>query len=88
MSDLKYWETVETYYEVTSSNKEYMEKIKDRIHCHNIADIYIGTIKTKVQEPIEVDTFIEWYYPKELIGKMKLDFQNIILKKIIDKLVF
>lgn len=74
VADLKYYDTTKSYYDVM---------VKGRLlYCHNIADFYTGKILSKVQEPIETDTSIEWYYPNELFGKMKLEFQNIILEKI------
>ena len=72
---LKYYATTDSYYKVDV-------KKKGIVYCHNVADFYIGIIKDKIQEPIELDTSIRWYFPNELLGKMKLEFQNIILEKL------
>ena len=75
MYKLKYYATTHSYYKVQVKKKKI-------IYCHNVADFYIGMIKDKIQEPIELDTSLRWYFPNELLGKMKLEFQNIILKKL------
>ncbi|MDD3341101.1 MAG: NUDIX hydrolase [Bacilli bacterium] len=77
VDSLEFYETIETYYDIVSKGK--------KLYCHNIADIYTGKIKDKVQEPIEPDTTLEMYYPNELFGKMKLEFQNVILEKLYKK---
>lgn len=71
---LNFYEKLEVYYNVFVYGKS--------IDCHNIADFYIGTIGNKIQEPIEKNTKLHWFYPKELFGKMKLDFQNVILERL------
>ena len=78
ITDLKHYNTFETYYDIYSRKT-------GLLYCHAIVDIYTGKILNKVQDPIETDTSIEWYYPSELFGKMKLDFQNIILEMIYNK---
>lgn len=75
VDDLKYYDTIEAYYEVWFRGM-------GLINSHNIADFYTGTIKSKVQEQIEPDTSLRWYYPNELFGKMKLEFQNVMLEKL------
>ena len=77
VDQLSYYDTMSAYYQVGIK--------RGLVWCHNIADIYTGIIKTKVQEPIEIDTSLEWYDPKDLFGKMKLDFQNVILEIIYNK---
>ena len=78
VKNLKYFDKIETYYNVTSSIKK-----NTNIYCHNVADIFIGKIGEKVQEPIEKDTELHWFYPKEVAGKMEMDFQNLIIDKFI-----
>lgn len=74
VDNLKYFNTVEAYYKI---------KLQiGLIDCHNVADFYTGTIKEKIQEPMEKNHNIEWYYPNELFGKMELDFQNVVLEEI------
>jgi len=49
IDSLEFYETVETYYEVTSSkteDKDLLEKTK--VYCHAIVDFYTGLIKTKL----------------------------------------
>lgn len=75
VDELKYYDTVDAYYKIE------FKKI-GIIDSHNVADFYTGIIKEKIQEPIEPDTSLRWYFPNELLGKMKLDFQNIILEKL------
>jgi 8-oxo-dGTP diphosphatase len=74
VKDLKFYDATESYYDVTFNGI--------LIHSHNTAYFYFGSIVNKIQEPIEKDTKLHWFYPNELFGKMKLDFQNIILEKI------
>ncbi len=74
ISDLTFYEKFESYYDVTAYGR--------LIHSHNIAIFYIGSMGSKVQEPTEKDTKLHWFYPEELFGKMKLDFQNIVLEKL------
>lgn len=75
VDELKYYDTVDAYYKIE------FKKI-GIIDSHNVADFYTGIIKEKIQEPIEPNTSLRWYFPNELLGKMKLDFQNIILEKL------
>ena len=72
ISDLCFFENIEAFYDITSKGKDY--------YCHLNADIYSGKISDKIQEPIEDDTSLEWYCSKQLIGKLKLDYQNKVLK--------
>jgi NTP pyrophosphohydrolases including oxidative damage repair enzymes len=74
VSNLKYYDTTESFYDVTVKGEEF--------YCHNIADFYTGNILDKIKDPTELDTVLEWYYPADLFNKMKLEFQNIILEKI------
>ena len=74
VAELKYYNTTEAYYDVEARGTVY--------YCHSIAEFYTGKILNKVQAPIETDTSIELYYPRDLFGKMKLDFQNVILEKL------
>ena len=76
VSDLEYYEKFETFYQISSRGRF--------INCHNIADIYLGKMKDKVMEPIE-NTNLHWFKPNELYGKLKLDFQNVILETIYPK---
>ena len=76
VDNLKYYDSVSAYYDVYFKDGRL-------IHSHNLAEFYIGIIKNKIQEPIEPNTSIEWYYPNDLKGKMKLEFQNLILDKYI-----
>ena len=75
-SKLKFYENVEAFYDIVSNGKEK--------YCHLNADIYIGSILDKIQEPIESDTTLEWYSNDEIIGKLKLDYQNKILDIILN----
>jgi len=86
IDNLKYYDTVETWYEVASSKPEDQKLLEqEKVYCHNIADIYIGNIKDKVQEQIEPNAYIEWYYPNELLDNMKMEFQNTILRKVLEE---
>ena len=76
IDNLKYYDRASAYYDVYF-------KDGSLIHSHNLAEFYTGIIKNKIKESIEPDTSIEWYYPNELKGKMKLDFQNLMLDKYI-----
>ena len=76
VDNLKYYDSTSAYYDV------YFRGM-GLIHSHNLAEFYTGVIKDKIKEPIEPDTSIKWYYPDELKGKMKLEFQNLILDKYI-----
>jgi len=78
VTDLEFYEKTESYYDVTTYGR--------LIHCHNIADFYVGNIGGKIQEPIEKHTKLHWFYPEEIFGKMKLEFQNIILEKLFKNL--
>ena len=44
-----------------------------------IADIYTGKLSNKIEDPVDIDTSLEWYYIEDIIGKLKLDYQNKIL---------
>lgn len=74
LKDLNFYEKIEVFYDVTVKGKI--------INCHNIVDFYIGTIADKIQEPTETHIKLHCFYPEELFGKMKLEFQNIILEKL------
>jgi 8-oxo-dGTP diphosphatase len=76
INDLEFYEVTESYYDITAYGRF--------IHSHNIASFYIGSIGNKIQEPTEKDTKLHWFYIEELLGKMKLDFQNVILGMIIN----
>ena len=71
LKDLSFYKKTEAYYDIIVQ--------ENLIHCHNVADFYIGTIADKTQEPTEIHTRLHWFYPRELFGKMKLEFQNTIL---------
>ena len=76
-SEFQFFETVEAFYDIIAKGQNY--------YCHLIADIYIGKILDKIQDPIESDTSLEWYSPCDLIDKLKLDYQNKILNIILEK---
>ena len=74
IDSLKFYETFEVYYELMNKG--------EKIFCHAIVDFYTGEIGNKIQDPTEKNHEIKWFYPQELFGKMKLDFQNFVLEKI------
>ena len=76
VSNLEYYEKFETFYQISSRGR--------LINCHNIADFYLGNMKDKIMEPIE-KTNLHWFKLNELYGKLKLDFQNVVLEKIYPK---
>ncbi len=76
VDNLKYYDSVSAYYDVYFKDGSIT-------HSHNLAEFYTGIIKNKIKESIEPYTSIEWYYPNELKGKMKLEFQNLMLDKYI-----
>ena len=76
VSNLEYYEKFETFYQISSRGR--------LINCHNIADFYLGNMKDKITDPIE-KTKLHWFKPNELYGKLKLDFQNVVLEKIYPK---
>ena len=71
ISDLRFFESIEAFYDITSNGKD--------LYCHLIADIYSGKVLNKIQNQIEEDTSIEWYSTDQIIGKLKLDYQNEVL---------
>lgn len=76
VSNLEYYEKFETFYQISSRGR--------LINCHNIADFYLGDMKDKIMEPIEKNN-LHWFKSNELYGKLKLDFQNVVLEKIYPK---
>lgn len=76
VSNLEYYEKFEIFYQISSRGR--------LINCHNIADFYLGNMKDKIMEPIE-KTNLHWFKLNELYGKLKLDFQNVVLEKIYPK---
>ncbi len=77
VNNLTFYEEFESFYDVTAYGR--------LIHCRNIASFYIGSIGSKLQEPTEKGTILHWFYPEELFGKMKLDYQNEVLGRIFKK---
>ena len=43
------------------------------------ADIYTGKLSDKIDDPVDIETSLEWYYIEDIIGKLELDYQNKIL---------
>ena len=60
--------------------KTYAAHLKGKkYYCHLIADIYTGKLSNEIEDPVDIDTSLEWYYIEDIIGKLKLDYQNKIL---------
>ena len=71
VNDLCFYEKVEAFYDILLKGKKY--------YCHLIADIYTGKLSDEIDDPVDIDTSLEWYYIEDIIGKLELDYQNKIL---------
>lgn len=73
VDELEYFNTIESYYKIDT-------ELNGTVNCHNIADIYVGKILNKANNNCELDKTVEWFYPIDLLNKMKLNFQNVLLE--------
>jgi len=74
---LEFYEEIEDHYDIHAYGELH--------HTHALASFYTGKITNKIAEPIEIDVTLEWHTLEEIQGKMKLEFQNVILKKLLDE---
>ncbi len=74
INTLTHYKKVESYYQINVFGTDYCVR--------NIADIYIGTIGTFVTPSTE-EILVHWVKPNEIVGKLKLEFQNILLRELL-----
>ncbi|MCC7304551.1 NUDIX domain-containing protein [bacterium] len=74
IKSLEFYKQVEAYCEIEVRGKLFQ--------VHNIASIFIGEIGSETGVAGEEETQLHWMYPKETIGKMRLEFQNVVLEEL------